>query len=261
MGLRTRVDAAVHLSERLMPARAYVEGALPGGGEQPRFVILTSGRSGSELLVTLLNSHPQIACDGELLLEHRRWPERFIEGRAARFRRSGMVAYGIKVLPAHVYDTQEIADAKDWVRHLSAKGWKVIRLSRANRLHQAISMVRANHTQWHFRQGQAGDFQPVHMDPMEVVATLYVTEWVENQVTELLTGVEHLSFCYEDDLENPEEQAATVAKICGVLGLEPAPTSTDLVRINPRRAQDMVTNFDEIRAELLHNRFADYAAD
>jgi LPS sulfotransferase NodH len=261
MGLRTRLDSSFHLSERLMPARAYVEGAVSRSSGRPRFMILTSGRSGSELLVTLLNSHPQIACDGELLLEHHRWPEQFIEGRAARFRRDGKVAYGIKALPAHLLDVQGIEDPGAWVRHLADHGWRFIRLSRRNRLHQALSMVRANHTQWHFRRGEAGAFQPIEVDPMELMGTLYVIEWVEHQVAAMLQGVEHLTFCYEDDLEAAADQSATVAQVCAVLGLEPAPTSTELVRINPRQARDMVTNFDEIADELRRNRFAEYASE
>jgi LPS sulfotransferase NodH len=261
MAPRTTLDAVGHLRGRFMPARAYVEGVLSRGTGQPRFLILTSGRSGSELLVTLLNSHPQISCDGELLLNRRLSPERFIEGRAARARRGGKVAYGIKVLPAHVHDTQDIPDSGEWVRKLAANGWTLIRLRRANRLHQALSSVRANHTDWHFRAGEVGAFQPMHVDPMEVMGTMYAIEWVEHQIAELLGGVDHLSLCYEKDLESPAAQQATVARICTRLGIAPAPTSSDLVRVNPRRTQDMITNYDELVAELQRNRFAGYAVD
>jgi len=246
-----------------MPARAYAEYALSGppATSQPRFLILTSGRSGSELLVTLLNSHPQITCDGELLLTRRVWPERFMEGRAARARRGGKTAYGIKALPAHFLDVQHLEDPWGFPRHLADKGWKMIRLRRANRLHQAISSVRANQTQWHYRRGEAGAFQPIRMDPNQVVATMYVIEWTENQIDEMFKGLDYVDLYYENDLEDAASQAVTVTNISEVIGVPPAPTSTDLVRVNPRQTRDMVTNYDEIVAELRRNRFADYAVD
>jgi LPS sulfotransferase NodH len=247
------------LRERLGPARAYVEGAAAGQGGVAKFIIITSGRSGSELLVTLLNSHPGIMCDGELLMTRRLSAERFIDGRAAMAKRAGKSAYGVKVLPPHILDIQQIDHSTDWLRHLAAAGWTVIRLGRRNRLHQCISSVRANHTQWHVTTGEASPFAPMEIDVMQLIATMYVTDWVENQIDHLLEGVEHQSYWYEDDLENPDNQAATVAAICASLGLEPAPTSTDLVRVNPRQVRDMITNFDEVAAELRRNRYAAYA--
>ncbi|HUC05317.1 MAG TPA: hypothetical protein VL961_07945 [Acidimicrobiales bacterium] len=259
MGLRTVLEAAGRQAGRAMPARAYLEGLAAPAPDVARFLILTSGRSGSELLVTLLNSHPQIACDGEYLLTRRLSAERFMEGRAARARRGGKSAYGIKALPAHFSDVQGIEDPVAWVRRLSTRGWKMIRLRRANRLDQAISSVRANRTDWHFRQGQAGSFVPMAMDPNVVVATMYVIEWTENQIDELFKGLDVLDLTYERDLETSQAQSATVGRIASMLGVAPAPTSTDLVRVNPRQTRDMVTNYDEIVAELRRNRFAEYA--
>jgi LPS sulfotransferase NodH len=211
--------------------------------------------------VSLLNSHPQIACDGELLAVRRRRTERFVEGRAAVARRAGKPAYGIKVLPQHIYDIQTMPEPAHWVRHLSSQGWQVIHLRRANRLHQAFSMVRAAKTRWHFRADEVGTFQPLAVDTMQVIAVMYIVEWLEHQISEMLDGVEHLSLCYEDDLEDPAAQARTVATICGRLGVEPSPTSTDLVRIHPRQTRDMVSNYDEVVEEIRRNRWLEFVTD
>jgi LPS sulfotransferase NodH len=239
-----------------MPARAYVEGALRRTDHKTRFLIITSGRAGSELLVTLLNSHPQIACDGEFLMEKLRWPERFLEGRAALAYRNGKDAYGVKMLPQHIFDVQELKDSAEWARHLAQRGWHIIRLRRDNRLHQAISMVRAAKTAWHYRAPDVGTFQPIEVDVMQLIGTMYVIEWLEHQIDELLEGTEHLSLTYEDDLETEEHQARTVDRICAMLHLEPAATSSELVRVHPRQTREMITNYDEVVAELLRNRFA-----
>jgi LPS sulfotransferase NodH len=223
---------------------------------------MTSGRTGSELLVSLLNSHPQIACDGELLAVRRHWSERFVEGRAtAVARRAGKRAYGIKVLPQHIHDTQTVPEPADWVRHLSSRGWQVIHLRRANRLHQALSMVRASKTQWHFRADEVGTFQPMAVDAMQTIGVMYIVEFLEHQIDQMLKGVEHLSLCYEDDLEDPASQARTVATICQRLGIDPAPTYTDVARIHPRDTKEMVSNYDEVVEEIRRNRWLEYASE
>jgi LPS sulfotransferase NodH len=247
--------------ERLLSLRAYVEGARTNTSNQTRFFIITSGRSGSELLVTLLNSHPQIACDGEFLMDRRRWPERFIEGRAAVAAHRGKQAYGLKMLPQHIYDVQALSDPAEWPRHLVKEGWQVIRLRRANRLHQAISMVRAAKTNWHYRAPEAGPFKPIEVDVMQLIASLYVIEWLEHQIDELVEGLDCIELCYEDDLETEASQARTIERICQELNLAPSPTSSDLIRINPRHARDMITNYDEVVAELRRNRFLDGLED
>jgi LPS sulfotransferase NodH len=244
-----------------MPLRAYVEGALRRTDDKTRFLIITSGRAGSELLVTLLNSHPQIACDGEFLMERHRWPERFIEGRAAVAYRQGMRAYGIKTLPQHIYDVQALKDPAEWPRHLAQRGWQIIRLRRANRLHQAISMVRAAKTNWHYRGPEVAPFKPIAVDVMQLVGTMYVIEWLEHQIDELLEGTDHLSLVYEDDLETEESQARTVERICTRLNQPPSATSSELIRIHPRHARDMISNYDEVVAELRLNRFMEEIRD
>jgi LPS sulfotransferase NodH len=261
MALESAQQAMARLKVTLGPARAYVEGAFERGSDHPRFLILTSGRTGSELLVGLLGSHPQITCDGEILQTPRLSAERLIEGRAARTRHGGKSAYGFKASPAHIYDIQHMKDPANWVRHLASRGWQVIHLYRANRLLQAFSWSRSAQTRWHHFVGEVSAFEPVPVDVMQMMGVMYVIEWTENQITELLEGVDHLSLCYEDDLEDPTKQALTVNRICERLGLDPAPTSSKLVRISPRHARDMVTNYDEVVSELRRNRFAEYAVD
>ena len=69
---------------------------------QKRFVILTQWRSGSELLIDLLNCHPDIRCDSELFKEFVRlrtpkvlFPHWYLDGKSAR---AGTKAYGCKIM-------------------------------------------------------------------------------------------------------------------------------------------------------------------
>jgi LPS sulfotransferase NodH len=246
---------------RLGPLRAYAASARAATGQGRKFVVLTSGRTGSELLVSLLNSHPDIDCDGEILKEPLRWPERLIAGRAVQSSQRGMRAYGFKVQPQHIHDVQHLVDPDDWVRSHRANGWSVIRLRRRNILHQAISVVRRETMPGHHRQGQVSSYEPVALDPMVLIGTMCLITHSEEQISQLVRGADHLDLWYEDALEQPADQITTVAGICRVLGIEPRPVGSDLVRVTPKATRDMVRNYDEIAAEIRRNRFAEFLSD
>jgi LPS sulfotransferase NodH len=243
---------------RLGSLRAYLAFPRTGRGATSRFIIITSGRTGSELLVSLLHSHPQFSCDGEILNTRRQWPDRFLAGRAARAAAQGKLAYGCKVQPQDILDVQRIADPHNWVRRQHAKGWRIIHLRRRNRLHQAISVVRATQSEWHYRHGEEGPAGPLTLDPNAVIGTMYLIQHKENQIAAMVEGVPHLELWYEDDLEQASDQSRTVATICQELGVTTQPTTSELTRVTPPSVRDAVANYDEIAATIRANAFTQY---
>jgi LPS sulfotransferase NodH len=243
-------------------ARAYAESLSPASGDLTRFLIMTSGRSGSELLVSLLDSHPQIACDGEILARKRLSPTRFVAGRAARAQRQGMSAYGLKVQPQHLHEVQQLSGADQWLRALSADGWHVIRIRRRNRLHQAVSMLRAQLTQWHVHAHETFDSaEPLELNPLMVVGTMYFIERMETQVDHYVDGIEHIDLSYEENLRDRIDQEATVKRLCRQLDVtEMAGTST-LVRNSSATLGDLIKNYDEVAVEVRQSRFAEFLVE
>ncbi|HBE17486.1 MAG TPA: hypothetical protein DEG17_03890 [Cyanobacteria bacterium UBA11149] len=49
-----------------------------------KFVIFGQGRTGSTLLYSLLNSHPQIHCDEEILEDRVFFPVQYVKGRCCK---------------------------------------------------------------------------------------------------------------------------------------------------------------------------------
>jgi LPS sulfotransferase NodH len=243
---------------RLGSARAYLASPRGGRGATGRFIIVTSGRAGSELLVSLLHAHPEFSCDGEILNTKRQWPDRFLDGRAARAAAQGKLAYGCKVQPQDILDVQRIADPHNWLRRHYAGGWRIIHLLRRNRLHQAISVARATQSQWHYRRGEAGPAGPMTLDPNAVIGTMYLIQHKENQIAAMLEGVQHLELWYEDDLEHASDQSRTVATVCQELGIMPQATTTELTRVTPPSVRDSVANYDEIADTIRANAFTRY---
>ena len=156
---------------------------------------------------------------------------------------------------------QQPDEGINWVRAMYAQGWRVIRLRRANRLHQAISVCRAIPTQWHYRAGDAGPAEAVSLDPDAVIGTMYVLQHRENELSDMLREVDYLDLTYEDDLRDPEQQSATVIDVCQHIGIEPRPTVTDLARVTPRHIRDTVANYDQIAEAIRANKFVQHIDD
>ncbi len=243
--------------DRLATARTYAA-ARTDTADMRRFLIVTSGRAGSELLTSLLGSHPMILCDTELLSEKLRDPERFVAGRIAQAKHLGKAAYGFKAKPKDILETQALERSGEWVRGLAAQGWCIIRLGRRDWMQQAISNIRASQTQWHFHAGEAPPFEPIEVDPYVLIGNMCQVAYYERQIDELLADVDYTTLTYEIDLREPAVQAATVDRICQQLSLPLHPTSTSLVRVHPSETRQMVTNFDEIAAVLRRNEFAEF---
>ncbi len=243
---------------RTHPWRMYALGL----GEhwlQPRvrFVIVTPGRTGSELLVELLNSHPDIVCDPEILDQRRVLPDRFVAGRATRAGLSGAKAYGFKLFCGH-FGYQPMRDRDEFLRQLSDEGVRLIFLRRENRLDQAVSSVVAAQTRWHWRRQDGGTFAPLTVDAVEVLVMAYLFEESEQYLESILAPLPHLRLVYEDNLIDPAAQQATVDLICADLGLPSALAKSNLVRLTPPRLENVIANFAEVADLVRPTRFGCY---
>ncbi|HEX3425202.1 MAG TPA: hypothetical protein VHT30_03665 [Acidimicrobiales bacterium] len=225
-----------------------------------RFVIVTPGRSGSELLTDLLNSHPSITCDAEILRERMAWPQQFVAGRAAKAALAGAEAYGFKVHCGH-FGYQVLRERPGYVAQLAADGTQVILLRRENLLAQAVSSTIANRTRWHWRRRDEAVFEPMELDPVEVLMMAYLFEESDRYLESLLSDVPHLVLSYERDLVDSDAQEATVRRICGCLGLDHQSVSSDHVRFTPRSLRATIGNYDAVARVIGATRFGRFLDD
>ena len=222
-----------------------------------RFVIVTPGRTGSELLTDLLNTHPGIVCEAEILHDRLALPESFVAGRATKAGLARAGAYGFKLHCGH-FGYQVLRERPGYLNRLSAKGFHIIFLRRNNYLAQAISSTIALRTRWHWREEDHAAFTALELDPVEVLMMAYLFEESDHFLSAVLQGLPHLDLIYEDDLQEPSAQQATAERICAQLGLPGAPVRSDHVRFTPRRLSETVKNFDEIADLIRPTRFAGF---
>jgi LPS sulfotransferase NodH len=217
-------------------------------------VILSVGRTGSELLVSLLDSHPLIVCDGEVLNPRPRFSDHYLAANAARAGLRGARAYGWKLLQGQIPND-------GYVSRLHNRGYRIIFLERRDLVQQAISFIRAERIGYHHRRDDNATYPALHIPAVEVLVAAYFCDQGAAVVRSMVSQVPHLALVYEDDLADGALHQGTVDRVCRYLGLPSAPVASDHVKITPRRTRDMVTNFDEIAALLNESPYAVYLGD
>jgi len=239
----------------LSPALEYAASPLGARRRLRRFVIVSGPRTGSELLRELLDSLPEVQCEGELLREEVRRPLAFLNGRAA-LGGLGHQAWGCKILDSHLNERLTASQPRgdQLLAALVADGWTIIHLRRRDLLAQALSFQRAMEGQWHFRQDPG--FTPFEADPVKLIALLYSLDgnarWLEDQ----LARVPHTVISYEDDLRPPDRREEALARLGSLLGVSHHGAATDLRAGAPPRLEERVTNLPELVRVLEQTRFA-----
>lgn len=208
-----------------------------------KFMIFAQGRSGSTLLTSTLDRHPDIRCDDEILIVPRALPRRFVEIAA---RQAPAQAYGFHVKITQLHAWQRIHDISGFLRDMEENGWQIIYLWRDNLLRQAVSNVFAE---------AAGTY---HMDgsqnrPASVVLPLnrlaFEMEW-RTQLREAekvaVQGRNVFEIIYERDLLEPERQAETFAALQQVIGVSGVPLVPKLKKMVISPLSELLSNYDEV---------------
>jgi len=250
-------------AKRVVRDAGPILGSLLPSRDVRRFCILTTARTGSELLVRLLDGHPRVRCEGEILSSSHVLPYTWLEGRSRLARLRGRDAYGFKISSFALAPELEFAVIKKGfeviVDQLAAMQFRLIHLRRRNLFRQVLSAMRAGADErWHPRV--ADDVRPERMtvDVPLLFATMVRFEEHDLALARILERREHTALWYEDALERAEDHQATVDGIFDLLGVPHHPVQTDLRKISRGDVESDVANADEVAAALRATRFASF---
>jgi LPS sulfotransferase NodH len=244
-------------------AAAYAASLLPLPSPR-RLVVLCAPRSGSELLVDLLDQVPGLRCSGEVFhLRTVRRPVRFLEGRARIARLGGAQAYGCKVLTHHLLPEEDrFGPARPIVERLVADGWALVHLRRRDLLAMALSHLQAQETgRWHERGGAPRRALPlIEADAGTIFAWLHGAAAYQSWLEDLVADLPHQTVTYEDDLLREGDRQATIDALARCVGLEPAPVAARLQKGAPTDPWQRLADPEPLRRLLRETPFA-YLAD
>jgi hypothetical protein len=227
-----------------------------------RFCILTNARTGSQLLVRLLDSHPRVRCESEILGTSHLLPYTWVKGRSRLARlRGGAEAYGFKVSSFNLSPELRFAVMKKGfgpvVDELAARDFHPIHLRRKNLLRQVVSQMRGlADERWHARVDD--DVRPARLivDVPVLFASMLRFEEHDTALARILEGRDHTTLWYEDALEQAEDHQATADAVFELLGVPHHPVRSD-IRKTSRGGLDLdVENADEVATALRATRFA-----
>ena len=245
--------------------RAAKEGLANAAGTivRPRIgkvCILTTGRTGSDLLVDLMDSHPRMRCEKEILGEPHRDARRFIRGRVLVARLRGEAVYGFKINSLNLRVASRRWNLPSFIKALGADGFRFVRLKRDNLLRQGISAMRAGETREYHVTAPIGT-GPMQLDPLNVIYLIRNFEVYEDLIDANVQGFPTLLLTYEEDLEDGPAQQDALNRVFSFVGLEPAPVSSPLVKTTPRGLADAVANHEELAAALRGTRYERFLFD
>lgn len=223
------------------------------------FVILCLGRTGSTHLQSLLDSHPDIRCFGELFTHNAHtFDDVFLASRhddAIEYLRELTApledhAIGFK-LPMNSIRAHE--QALDIFRD---RGLRVIRLSRRNLLalfvsRRLLAITRIPQS----THGTYGDAS-VQLDPRQTVAALTRMEDHDRWLDGLAADHPTYSIAYEDLIVDDR-----LGDLQTFLGVDPRPLRSHFEKLRTRSLRDSIENWDEIVATLSGTRFERFLAD
>ncbi len=224
---------------------AYFLANVLDAGKKRRFLIFSQGRTGSTLLVKLLNQHPEIYCDNELLQKSLKQFEQYFEGRALMTTKP---VYGFNVHPYQIMDFLNHTNSRSFVKTLLNKGWKIIYLRRDNIFRHALSNEIAKKRGYFFRSEADFEQAPkVYINPDDFKQSLAARFKFRRDEEDALEDLSFKEVIYERDMLKDHQKRKTMAEVYRYLGVDPAfKPQIPFIRSTHDDLSDIVDNIEEI---------------
>ena len=246
-----------------------------------KFVVFTTPRTGSSLLIKTLDSHPEIFCAGELFffkgdiyrtecrypfwrfsfLSNKlnyvlNYPKLFItlNGFLNKFyadkNKPAIKAKGFKLMLFQTYYTPGI------LNYLKKNNVKVILLIRKNVLRNTLSDLRARSTKVYHNQSDADTLtMPMFkVDVEELKKKMHQIENFDKQLENSTADLDRKIIYYEDF----ENWGATISGILNYINVADMPLKAAQKKLNPNNLENMIENYDEVSKWLNTNGYGKY---
>ncbi len=253
------------VGERLRELAHYVRPIVSSLPEPTtRFVLFAHYRTGSTLLTSLLNQHPELRCDDELFLRFSRTspegpraprtllsPQGYLE---AAGRMAGHDVYGVNL---KLYQLRGVLRGEPdsaperFLQRLAGNGWKFVHLRRENALRLALSAHVADQRQrWHVRAGDERTPERIEVDVRAVLDGIANSEETGRAEDRLMADLDHVRVVYEADLRTPDRHQQVVDRIFDHLGVSAVEVEAGLQRVSSDDLREQIANYDELAGAL-----------
>lgn len=248
------------LKLRSLPMEARVMAkSLFGQGNPKPFVIYGRPRSGTTVLVRLLDQVPQVRCDGELLHFFLLDPVGFLARLPKRVPQN-IGAYGVKLISFHLTEIQRLRRPLAFFDKLATHDYAVLHLTR-NTWDQTLSLAKAHKSSYYKNRPGGAPAQTLHLDPARFLELLRWNEAMLSYERKVMAHVPHLPVTFEDDLSTAEFHQPTIDRICAHLGVTSAPVKAKSPRTGGKGGLLAVENLEEVARHVKNSDFAHLLPD
>ncbi len=231
--------------------------------DYPKFLIVGLPRSGTTLLHTYLNSHPNIVSAGEKKIELIRqelqevgsWKKVIFPPFSRHIKTAGA-----KVLLPDAPDSNFLSVLKEIIA--LEPSIKFLFLNRENLLRWYVSLNIARNTgQWSQTKGQ--NRQPIFQKKLRIPVNHLIDTLEETLKTiavyrDLLSHTNMKEISYEFFSENP---SSALAEVQGFFGLNTSPLSSLLQKQNPEPLHELIQNYEDVKQVLAPIPFQKFITD
>ena len=231
--------------------------SVAGNKDYEKFIILTKARSGSNLLVSFLNSHPNVYCEGEVFWKLEGRPYEQILEKSLGKQPWYVKAKGFKIFYFHPLDAEECGV---WNDLEAMKDVKVIHLQRKNILKSLISMkIALQSDEWMSTHNNKNKppRKAVHIPETQLRDLLEKTDDRIEKGNELFKDHQMINVFYEDFVSDTEEYF----RILDFLGVKRIAPRTVLERQNPESMYQLVENYAELKSAFADTKWAHMFVD
>jgi LPS sulfotransferase NodH len=216
-----------------------------------KFIVLTKPRTGSNLLVNSLQTHPEMKVFGELFRGGADEATKkailasvdgYFSERVFRRYDKSIKAVGFKIFYHHpVYDHS----GKVWDYLLNCKDLRVIHLRRENLLRALVSMKIAEKTDvWKVSQEQSESVDKrIQLSVQECLDVFCKTRQWENEANEKFANNPVMELTYEQLTSDYQRKMRDVQKFLGVKPADLHPLSS---KQNPEALADLIVNYSDL---------------
>lgn len=244
--LVNRIRRIVRNPNLLTGSFAKVIGQYIGNRNYKRFIILTRSRTGSTMLVDMLNSHPEIYAENELFYE--------IEDRSIETVLAGIYgtyfqiikAVGFKIFYYHPLDDNSQI-VWDYLRQMD--DLHVIHLQRKNVLRTLLSRQIATATNtWGIttdKDRSTIEDRRMQLDPETLREQFEQTHNWQVEFDALFSSHPKITLIYEDIVADSDAEFKKVTEFLELPFVKP---KIGLKRQNPEPLSDLIANYEELKS-------------
>ncbi len=235
---------------------------------QKRFIVLTQSRSGSALLATLLEQHPDVFRDGEILNTNNknykiRYPKMYLMARSRIAKTERKPVYGCKIKYHHLAEHSNLSHAqvKSFMKDMHDDNWKIIYLRRNNVLRKSFSSIAGRQRGYrHVKQDSDKPLEKIHVDCNDLLDHLKASERRLDVDQDVLEDIPHLHIDYESDLLDAKHHAKTCSRMFEFLGIPDTSASVKakFKRTSSDDLSETIENYEEVKEFLSKTKYAEW---